>query len=88
MVQRPEGFGLLLVYLIAALAMDSPCLHPGLLLQVLEAPFADPRHSHLFPATLLWYLCPFCVPSPLCHLIPSSTVPAIFCTPNTYPYTN
>lgn len=54
----------------------SPCLHPGLLLQDLEAPFADPRHSHFFPATL-WCLCPFCVPSPLCHLIPSTTVPAV-----------
>lgn len=77
MVRRREGFGLLLVYLMAALAMGSPCLHPGLLLRVLEAPLADPHHSHSFPATLWWCLGPFCVPSPLCHRIPISTVSAV-----------
>lgn len=64
---------------ITACLLDG-CFGNGLSLlapwSAIEAPLADPHHSHPFPATLLCP-CRFCVSSPLCHLIPSSTMPAV-----------
>lgn len=81
MVRRPEGLGLLLVYLLAALAMASARLGSGvcysrtygLLLQILT--IRIPSHSHSCGACASSVSLALFTPSPQLHCASSSSAP-------------